>query len=145
MAMKAGHQARIRFDDSDYAVKSWQIESETTPLDCSNTEGRPGNSAAANQSAYGFAATLAGLRRARMRFTNATYDDAFPFGGPTAFTEGDYVNEIQIFPDRDNSSDYHGFASMMVTKVTMEGEVDGLQPVTFEGVSDGQYTWATES
>lgn len=142
MPMVAGHRARIYFGADPYAMKSWSLESECTPLDCSNTEGRPGNPLAANQTARGFASTLVGLRRCRCTFRTATYDTTFPFGGPATWREGMYLTDCFIYP---NNNALTGaaigapftFQSVIVSKITVEGEVDGLQPVTIEGVSDG--------
>ena len=140
MAMRAGWEARVIFDGTPFAVKSWDMDSECTPLDASNTEGRPGNPLAANQAAKQFAATLAGLRRCRMSFRTATYDDTFPFGGPATFREGDFVTNVTVLPFAATVTPF-AFESMMVTKVRIEGEIDGLQPVSLEGVSDGEFDW----
>ena len=146
MAMRAGYEARISIDDEFYACKSWMLEAEVPPLDCSNTEGRPGNFNAANQAARGFAARLFGMRSARFRIVSATYDDAFPFGGATLFREGQYLDNIKIYPAYDDVPDLsHSLESVVLAKVTLEGEVNGLQPITIEGWSDGEYRWADEA
>ena len=146
MAMRAGYEARIEIHNEWYACQRWSLEAEVPPLDCNNTEGRPGNSRAANQEARGFAARLFGLRSARLRIVSATYDDEYPFGGATLFREGQYLNNVHIYPAFGERPDlYHGLQSVVLAKVTLEGEVNGLQPITIEGWSDGEYSWAEET
>ena len=143
MAQRAGWEFQIRVGASAYVfvAKRYRSENESPQLDNSNSEGRPGNPAATNQNARGYATAVKNLRRARLTLEQATRDDnENPFAAPLSWREGIYVDSLTIFPAGVTSPLYKDtYNSLLITKVTKEGEVGGLQPLTFEFASDGQY------
>lgn len=143
MAQRAGWEFQVRVGASNYVFvcKRYRSENESPPLDNSNSEGRPGNPAATNQNARGYGTNVKNLRRSRLVLEQATRDDSEnPFAAPLSWKEGVYVNDLKIYPAGVATPAYvDTYNSLLITKVTREGEVGGLQPLTFEMVSDGQY------
>lgn len=139
MTAYAGWQCDIDVNDNPYGAKSWMVESETPPLRVDNTEGRAGHSLSV--STKGYAAIIPGIAAARVRISSATYDDTDNiFETPHSIRDGDWIT-LNIYP-AGRTGTVLAFAGFVVTKVTLEGEVEGLQPITFEGHSDGEYTLA---
>lgn len=147
MAQRAGWEARIQINPNAgngqtanwvyFACRRWSFSPEGPGLDFSNTEGKPGNPFLAN--ARGFAATGKNLRRARGRVETATFDDTDdPFASPYNIREQVYIG-LRIYPA--GSGVLHQFDTVYVERVTLEGEVGGSQPFSFEFISDGNYNF----
>jgi hypothetical protein len=140
MAQRAGWEARIKIGPnagamSYFAVKRWSIEPSCPLLNADNTEGKPGNSAAAN--ARGFASRVKNIRSARIMLEQATFDDTDdPFAAPYNLAEGVFVR-LELYPA--GAGVVHTIDSMCISKMTVAGEVGQLQPVTIEAESDGNY------
>jgi hypothetical protein len=142
MALRSGFEARVQLDVTLYAVKRWSIDPETTALDVSNSEGIPGDTSGAIAAApgVGFASHIRSNKKVRVMLQSATFDDSNnPFAAPLALDVGMYIT-VAIFP-WGLGGDSHS-ARILIDKIKHEGEVDGAQPVTIEGVSDGRYRLA---
>jgi hypothetical protein len=129
-----------------FAVKRWSMTPEAPGLNADNTEGKPGRPLA--NLAPGYAAKVRGIKSCRVRLEQATLDDSAdpfstaPAGAGFNIREGDYM-KVFIWPDRDNSGNtaLAHTAEVYVERVDYSGEVGGLQPVTIEGTSDGNYNF----
>ncbi len=160
MAWLPGHRIRVLLSDGDtaiptvaHSVKGVSIDRMTPDLDVSNSEGEPGNTEAdaaesiADSPEQGsFSTTIPGLKKCNVTIRGATYDDeGWPFNSvdPVPFSEGDYISCI-VFPDKNDLTKGHHFPSLLVKNVKHEMEVDGLQPVTLECVTDGFYSFRSD-
>lgn len=137
----SGEDCRCDLNQTAYHIRKFRIEYDRARLDVSNSEGVPGNADAPADAdpAPGFGAALRGLRIANVTIEEATFDvDQNVFDStPVNLGEDDYV-EIKIYPNG-REGDFHYFPSVQVEKVTHEGEVGQLQPVSFNGGSDGYF------
>jgi hypothetical protein len=141
MAQRAGWEARVKINTIFYAVKRWRVESAASDQDVSNSEGVPGNASSPALPQPGYSSSLGGLSKGTFTLTSATFDDEDnPFAAPLLLNEGDWA-EIEIFP-AGAAGPRHYLANALITRLTNEGEVDGLSPVTIEGVTDGAYQLA---
>jgi len=86
-------------------------------------------------------AKLVDVAGARVMVRNGTYDPAealFP-PGIIDLQSGVYY-DIKIFPQGLASKPWH-FPSLAMRKVSQGGRIPGPAPVSFEGESDGDYTY----
>lgn len=136
----AGFDGRVSIDDSDYSVKQFSITATATALDVSNTEGIPGG--ATSTGGVGYASKIPGLMSATFRFVSATYnEDDNIFGTPITVRIGEY-HQFDVLPNKTGSKTFR-ITSGLVTSVSLDGDVEGVQPVTLEGVSDGYFDFAS--
>lgn len=130
-----GEYSRVFIEGTAYHVKKWSIKFKRPRLDVSNTEGMAGNSLQPDTLSPGYAAGVRGLYAAEVTLEEATFDaDLNMFLTPISMQADDYTS-IKIYPVR--GGDYHYFPSLLIEEISHEGEVGGLQPVTFTGSSDG--------
>lgn len=124
------------------ACKTYRSERRTPSQDMTNSEGEPGNPAAANQAARGFQSVLGAPRRARVVLGSATINvDKNPFIAPLNLKEGDYVTNLKIWPaGTTNPASVETYGSLKVVGITRNGDTQGLQPFEIEFESDGEYT-----
>lgn len=124
--------------DVFYHVKKWTIHYKRARLDVSNTEGNAGDSTQPDTLSPGYACGVRGLYMAEVTIEEATFDtDMNLFITPILIKNSTYLR-LKIFPLR--GFDYHYFPSLQIEEVSHEGEVGGLQPVSFKGTHDGIYS-----
>ena len=154
MARKVGYDARVRigvFSSTtslgtmvNYAVRRWVWDESSPGQDTTNSEGIPamGDDSTNSPAAVGYAATARNIRRVRVTLEQATFDDQAnqnPWASPLVITAGKYIR-VEIYPDR-SASTYHFVRTLYVERVNPSGDVNGLQPITLEGVSDGVFEY----
>jgi hypothetical protein len=138
MPQRAGWEFQIDVNGVAFVAKRYQIKAESPLLDCSNSEGKPGKPGGAL--APGFAGSLRNLRRATVSVGVATYDDDVNyFAPPLSLREANYLSNVKVYPGGRSGARIHSIDSLLITAVTLEGTVGQEQPVSFEGVSDGNY------
>lgn len=126
-----------------YHVKRWSIHYKRARLDVSNTEGMAGNDVQPDTLSPGYACGVRGLYTAEVTIEEATFDlDLNLFEFPisiqdSSVMQGRYL-ALRIYPLR--NQDYHWFPSLLIEEVSHDGEMGGLQPVSFRGSHDGFYT-----
>jgi len=140
MPQRSGWEARVKLGGLFYAVKTWRFETAVPDLDVSNTEGVAGNGLVAAP-AIGYSGALPGLAKGTFTLASATFDDDNnPFAVPLLLRAGIYL-AVQIFPARATGVS-HLLPNCLIMRVTHEGDVTGLSPVTIEGTTDGAYSVA---
>lgn len=140
MAKRAGWENRVKVNGIAYATKRTMIESSCADLEVTDSEGNPGNPDAA--AAPGCYATVPGISKGTFSLQSATFDDDDnPFAAPLSLEEGDYI-DLEAYPAGIDGPGH--LFQCMITKIRQEMDVDGLSPVTVEGVTDGGYELASE-
>lgn len=150
----AGWNAKVRINGGVYAAASYRARDTATDQDVSNTEGIVGNrviasAAGANGVIVPYAESrMSGLQHMEAEVRQATFDlAANPFVDapelPNVFSTGIGVstgNFISLYI-------YVGFVgsvawfspSFLVLEASMDMDIQRLQPVSFNGKSDGYY------
>jgi hypothetical protein len=137
MAPTAGFNARVTVNSTAYTCTRWSVRATVADLDITNTEGTTGSGVA---DAPGFETRVAGPAVAEVTITDASWDpDEDHFGNPFDVAEGSYA-AVRIFFDVNSPSDFWDFPSLLITSVEQQGEAKGLEPITFTGRSDGEYS-----
>ena len=141
---QAGFQAKARLGASGaapttaYAIARWTIADEVQEQDVSNTEGQEGNTTISSLNP-GFSAYIAGLRRFTANLVNASFDVTNnPFAAPLNLNAGVYV-AIKLFLNQATGVSWF-CTSFLINRISQDGDVRGLQPLTIAGVGDGFYT-----
>lgn len=143
MAHRSGYEWRVTIGDAggNWGAKGFSIVQETTEASVANSEGIIGKTGGAADSTASFDAHVRTLRRARITIRFATFNDSADlFAAPLSLKEGDH-HAMSVSHLRNNTKKWT-FPSVLITKVTQEGEIDGLQPLTIEGITDGAYSYS---
>lgn len=136
MAFRAGYRFRVRVNSTAYVSVGVNVAASVDPLDVTNTEGSPGNSAAS--AATGYAAVIPGVKAMRVSVQGATFDDSDnPFISPLSVQVGNYCT-LRVYLSSLSSVSWY-CASFLITNVTYSAQVRGLQPVSFDGQSDALF------
>jgi hypothetical protein len=135
---RTGEDARADIDDIPYSFKRFRLTKRQPRLEVGNSEGKAGNPAILDEDP-GYDAAVRGLRRMDITVEEATFDEESTiFGVPHTVAQHTYISNLRIYPNG-RDGDYHYFPSAFVEEVTHEGEVGGLQPVSFTASSDGKF------
>lgn len=144
----AGFQAKSTIDGTPYAFATYRIRASGMRHNVSNTEGLAGNSALGNAPQLGavanftgvpcFESVLPGLDHLEATVRQATFDMANnPFLAPILLDIGFYYELIVFYAA---SGPNWAVDSFLVNEIDSDGDVNGLQPVSFSGSSDGGFT-----
>jgi hypothetical protein len=136
MTQRAGFNSKVDVGSSALSAQQWSVDETAGPLRTSNTEGVPGNSAAAGAPGYGSA--VADVKELTATVTNATWDEAENwFDAPRSINVGTYIT-MSIWPTaRGGANKRWFFPNALVTSVRHTGSVPGAQPVSFTVQGDG--------
>ena len=144
---QAGFQAKARLGPSGtnpttaYAIARYTIADECQEQDVSNTEGIGGNPSVLSNTP-GFGSYIGGLRRFTANLVNATYDAlANPFAAPLSLASNIYI-AVRVFLGGAPAPLGVSWlsTSFFINRISMDGDVRGLQPITVAGIGDGTYT-----
>lgn len=137
MPQQPGFVFRVMIGGVAYKAKNVRVVDAATGQDVANSEGEPGSPVGSPGVGYG--AKVPGPKDARVTVTTATWDDGDnPFGGVYQIRSQIYLTDVWVFPISGGPLLWD-FPVLLVTEVTYEAEVRGLQPVTFTAESDGAY------
>jgi hypothetical protein len=137
MPQQPGFVFRVMILGVPYKAKNVRVVDRATGQATDNSEGAPGNPVAV--AGVGYAAKVPSVKEATITITSATYDSTDnPFAAPYLIRAQQYV-EILVYPISGGPVLWD-FPVALITEVTYEAEVRGLQPVTFTAESDGRYT-----
>lgn len=135
---QAGFQAKIRVNSTAYAGASYRIADECQEQDVSNTEGIAGNPAAPSNT-VGYSGYIGGLRRFTADIRNATFDVlSNPFLAPFSLAASSYI-ALRVFLNGSSGVSWQS-NSFFVNRIGTDGEIRGLQPISFSGLGDGFYS-----
>lgn len=135
MAFRAGWRFRVKLRTVTYVAADCGVDAMVDPQDVSNTEGNTGGGTTAT---VGYATVLPGLTSCRANVRNATFDDADnPFLSPLTVKAGEYPT-LRIYLAGTSSVSWY-FPSFMISNVSWQGQVRGLQPCSFNGQADGLF------
>jgi len=138
MAQLAGFNAQVDIDGIPYTVSEYRIDDETPALETTNSEAVRGDGSVDPVGA-GYATNTSGVSQAKVMLKTATFDDTNDiFAAPLSIASANVV-AVLIYPDGRAAGLPHSFPMLRLTKVTPEGQSNGLQPITIEGVTDGSY------
>ena len=141
MSKRAGWENRVKVNGIAYRTKRTTIEDSAADLEVTDSEGVPGNPLATE--APGFYAAVPGISKGTFSLQSATFDDDDnPFSAPLSLAAGNYIS-VEAYP-AGLTGVAHVYENCLITKIRHEMDVDGLSPVTIEGVTDGSYTLASE-
>lgn len=142
----AGFNAKSTVDASPYNFATYRVRAARNQLDVSNSEGLAGNgtiTAAQLGDVAGvvdgavFESRIPGLGHLEATIRQATFDAANnPFGSPWNIADGFYYAVVVFYATAGPNWES---ASLLVNDVDTDGDVRGLQPVSFSGMSDGEY------
>src|SRR4051812_17768639 len=135
MGQLSGFNARVMINGANYGWAEWSFNDTAPALDTTNGEGVTGSGSVGSP---GFEGNVPGHRKGTLRVKNATFDtNNSEFESPLSLKSGDVV-EALIYPDRDDEF-FHNFPAVRLTSVQGEGRIKDLQPISFEGSTDGEY------
>lgn len=138
MPQQPGFVFRVMIDGVAYKAKNVRVVDRATGQDVTNSEGVAGS--LIGISAVGFGAKVPAPKDATVTVTTATFDDDDnPFGPAYQINAQIYLTDVWVYPISGGPLLW-AFPCLLVTEVTYEAEVRGLQPVTFTAESDGAYT-----
>jgi hypothetical protein len=138
MGQLSGFDAAIEVNEVAYSVKMYSITANVPGLDVSNTEGYTGK--VGGTDAVGYTARVTGLKTAAIRLVQATYnEDDNLFGTPQDIRLGEYYS-FSITPNR-TGPEVFTMENGLVTSLSLDGDVEGLQPVSLEALSDGYFSF----
>lgn len=144
-----GFRVRVKIDGYAFAVKRFSITDEVPDIDVTNSEGyddwnkdgSPVVRVFENASTTtDYARSTPGSPKATVELEQATLiesTNANPFLQRFSLRTR-YFYEVEIFPNRSKSA-RHWLPQAMAVKVSHQGEVSALQPVTITLVSHGPY------
>lgn len=153
---QAGFNARVNINNGFYRCSSFRARDTAMDQDVSNTEGVPGNPQWVDTGSgnLGLASTLesrmVSLSHMEAEVRNPTFDWAAnpfgipsgvntTFGGPAQVVVGQYIN-LTIFPSfAGDATAFWWSPSFLVLNASMDMEITRLEPVAFDGRSDGNY------
>lgn len=139
--LRRGADVRITVDGVAFAVSRVRVGDRTTAQNVSNSEGVCGNPLVAP--ALGFVTKTPDLREGSLEMTAVTFDDENnPFSAPLSFTSGNWY-QVSVFP-AGLAGPFHDLGNILLTNVTHEFNIPGLQPVNLTFESDGLYVLAGE-
>lgn len=132
----AGFFAQVDINNLPYTVSEWRVDVEAPALETTNSEAVNGAGA---PDTMGFKTSVSGVSVAKIMLKTATFDDTDDiFAAPLALREAMVVS-VRIFHDT-RLGTAHVFPRVRITKLTVEGQSSGLQPITLEGETDGGFT-----
>lgn len=146
----AGFNAKGTVNGAAYNFQTYRVRGVAQVHNISNTEGLPGNPAIDTVPQTGFSggtgledlvtcfeSNLPGLIHMEAMVRQATFNlSANPFAAPIDLGIGFYYN-IAIFYVAAGPA--WECASFLTNDVDTDGDVRGLQPVSFSGISDGEF------
>jgi hypothetical protein len=139
MAQLAGFNAQVDINGIAYTVSEYRIDDETPALETTNSEAVLGDGTV-DPVGGGYQTNVSGVSQAKVMLKTATFDDTDDvFAAPLSLASA-IVVAVSIFPDGRTAGLPHTFPNLRITKVTPEGQINGLQPITIEGVTDGSYS-----
>lgn len=141
MPMRRGADVKVDIDGVPFAAQRVRAGDRSPALNVSNSEGQTGNPVTADGPNY--VSKTPDLREGTLQLVNATFDDDNnPFGSPLFLTSGNWY-AVLIYPaGRDGEA--HDYGNLLLESVGHDFGIPGLQPCTFDFVSDGSYTLAGE-
>lgn len=138
MAPLAGFNARVKINDTLWAVARFEVRELTDGIDMSNSEGRLGNTAGIGEVKRGTRSKSQGLTGATVMLQEASYDPANdPFAAPMDLDEDDYA-DVKIYPSGLLGA-YHHFPALLITELSHSMDIQSTQPVTIQGETDGDF------
>ncbi len=140
MAPLAGFVFKVRINGAVFSCTRYRVVDSATGQDITNSEGTTGSGAAA---VAGRQTVVAGNSAARVEISNASFDPSEdPFAAPRSLKRGTYAH-VAIYPAGIAAGNPWDFPNLYLESVTHEGDAKALQPVSFSGITDGDYTTPT--
>ncbi len=137
MAMRPFFNVKVFINDVAYSAAEVNIDDSVTDIETSNTEGTSVDPAATENPA--FETHMGGPQMARVTVKNASFSDTEnPFAAPFNVTPRSYI-AFQMQTNGALSPDWT-FPSLFIQQVSHGGQIKGAQPVSFTGISNGEYT-----
>lgn len=142
----AGFNAKATIDSAAYAFATYRVRAVGQHHDVSNTEGLAGNSGipaaqlgdvSGASGAAVFQSNLPGQLHLEATVRQATFDLANnPFAAPIVLDVGFFYEIAILYVTAGPAWEADSF---LINDLSGEGDVKGLQPVSFSGVSDGKF------
>lgn len=136
MAPIAGFNVQADVNGVPYTFSEFYFDDKSPILAITNSEGDAGDGTTGH---VGFETSVSAPAKARIKVVKATFDPLDdPFALPLGLGSGISV-AIRMYPSGRASGLFHNFPSVRLETVSHEAKSAGLQPVNFEGDTDGTY------
>jgi hypothetical protein len=138
-SFQAGFNAKGRVNNVAYAFASYTARDANPEQDVTNTEGIPGNPNLPGNTSVDGQSVVPAIHHMEANVRNPCFDVlANPFAQPVGIQAGTFI-ALRIYVNGVGGVSWNA-PSFYVNSADMNGEVRGLQPVAFAGVSDGFYS-----